>query len=214
MSISGHIAGYDPGGNDKHGLAIGKYEDGHCISIEIDTLPYAESVIDRLLSVPGLLALGVDTLVCWSTGRSGDRPADKWLRSHYSGVRNSIQSPNSLYGAMALSGASVISSLNRERPGLHITETHPKVLYYALSGEKYDATVPDNMKRSLSEWLGCETDIRNEHQFDAAISVYAAYKGLRGDWTRDLFDDKESGGEDTALRLICPAGTAHYWWPE
>ena len=55
--------------------------------------------------------IGVNTLTAWSTGRAGWRPADRWLRYRYPEVRNSVASPNSLFGSMALNGMSVLMSL-------------------------------------------------------------------------------------------------------
>ena len=94
------IIGYDPGGNDAHGLAELHVHDGRAIRISTRTLGTAEDVVSALDSLSSLAALGVDTLSCWSTGPSGWRPADRWLRERYPDVQNSVVSPNSLFGSM------------------------------------------------------------------------------------------------------------------
>ena len=173
--INGFIAGHDPGGNDAHGLAIAKYENGVCTELVTRTEPNAEAVIQCLESKSGLLAIGVDTLVCWATGSAGWRPADKWLIEQYPDVANSVMNPNYLPGAMSINGMAVILSLRKKWPSLRVTETHPKVLYYALTGEGYDyAANQQEMNDELAEWLGCEVNPNNDHEFDAALSVYAA----------------------------------------
>ena len=200
MAINGHIAGYDPGGNDAHGLAIGKYENGVCVNIPTCTKPNAEAVIERLYGVEGnLLGIGVDTIVCWATGKSGWRPADKWLINRYPGAAGSVMAPNSIFGAMPVNGMAVILALKEKWPDLRVTEAHPKVLLHWARINNDD----------LAAWLdGVEAS--NEHERDAVLSMYAACKGLRGDWTHDLFTEPVG---DTG-RPICPAGPAHYWWPE
>ena len=215
-AINGFIAGYDPGGNNSHGLAIGEYENGICKKLVTSTEPNAESVIQRLESTPDLLALGVDTLVCWATDNAGWRPADLWLRKQYPQVANSVMNSNYLSGSMSTNGMAVILSLVEKWPEMPVVETHPKVLYYALTGGKrheYE-TNPQEMRDNLTGWLGYEfnpVQPNKDHELDAALSVYAVYKGLCGDWTHDLFDETE---DDTG-RLVCPATRAdsHYWWP-
>ena len=82
---------------------------------------------------------------CWSTGRCGWRPADRWLRGQYPRVANSVVSPNSLFGSMALNGAACVHQLAAQWPDAMISETHPKVGYHATVG--FDACtglgVPD-----------------------------------------------------------------------
>ena len=212
MDVNGYIAGYDPGGNGRHGLAVGEYEDGVCKRLVTCTKHDAESVIRHLEeSYPDLLAIGVDTLVHWAAGPSGWRPADRWLRKRYPPVQSSVIPANSLYGSATVNGMAVILSLTGKRPDLCVTETHPKVLYYALSGEKYGYdTNSKKMERDLSDWLRYEVNTDNDHEFDAALSVYAAYEGLCGDWTHDLLNDPRNDAD----RLVCPVTPAHYWWPE
>lgn len=134
----GVIVGYDPGGNGRHGLAILLVRDGAPVELETLTLETAEDVASRLESLGVLIGLGVDTLTCWSTGPSGWRPADRWLRHRYPEVENSVASPNSLLGSMGLGGMAVLIATRQTHTSTTVTETHPKVLCWHLLGKKYD----------------------------------------------------------------------------
>ena len=208
------IVGYDPGGNNDHGWAELRTANGEVSEISTDTLDSAEDVIRRLERLPNLTALGIDTLTCWATGPSAWRPADRWLREwlreHCEPVRNSVMSPNSLSGSMGLNGMAVLLSVRRVFPNSLITETHPKVLYYALSKVKYDYK---NQKAQMDDFLDSNLGLRcrceDDHQFDAAMSAFAAFAGSSGRWTRDLH--KLPCIEDE--RVIEPCGSARYFWP-
>ncbi len=209
--MNGTIAGYDPGGDGKHAFAILSVRDGKPGSILTKTLFNAQSVIDELLAQE-ILAVGVDTLTCWCTGSCGWRPADHWLKASYPKAQLSVASQNSLYGAMAVNGMSVLIEARKQVPELIVSETHPKVLYYALTGKKYDfkTTSPD-MKGFLSQVLdGIACDISNDHEWDAAVSTYAMMMGLSGGWTSDLHQLPAEG----YCQTLHPCGPTHYFWPD
>ena len=210
-SFSGVIAGYDPGGNNNHGLALLDYHDGLCKTSHFQTYQNAEDVISSILSLNRLDALGIDTLAAWSTGPSGWRPADRWLRSQYRLCLHSIVSPNGLYGSMGINGMSVLLEVRRAYPHVQITEAHPKVLYWALTGKKYayDQT-SQIMDQELSSLIGANVRTHTDHEWDAIASALAAYKGMLGAWKHDLFQEPMADDE----RLIYPAGHVNYWWPE
>lgn len=111
---------------------------------------------------------------------------------------------------MALSGIIVLKALRDSSPSIAAIETHPRVLYWALSGRKLQyENNSAHLDRDLGKWLGAEVKTRNAHEWDAGISVLAALKGLRGEWDHDLFSE---------IGLDCypvsfPAGKASYWWP-
>jgi hypothetical protein len=209
---SGFIVGYDPGGNDAHGVAELRVQDDVPISLETWTEACAEDVMRRVNHAQPLIALGVDTLTCWSSGTSGWRPADRWLRSRYPGVQNSVVTPNGLYGSMALNGMAVLIDARRRQPDLVITETHPKVLYWFQSkGTKYAyKNGHARMIALLAAALGIDVTPKSEHEWDAAISAFAAHEGVDGHWTNDLHSLPTSGDE----RRIWPCGKTHYFWPE
>lgn len=160
-NIDGTIVGYDPGGNGTQGVANISISGSQCTKIEVCTLDTAEDVISWIDEVEDLIGLGVDTLACWSTGPSGWRAADLWLRKRYTEIQQSVVSPNGLYGSMGLNGMAVLVSIREKRIDLPISETHPKVLYWALQRKKYDYTnAAPEMDFNLSDWLASMSGLR------------------------------------------------------
>ena len=208
---TGTVIGYDPGGKRGNGLCRLFIKDGSIYDGNTMTLDNSEQIIQNIQNESSVLAVGVDTLTSWSTGEGGWRPADRWLRGKYKEVKNSILSPNSLYGSMALNGMAVLLSLRAQRPDLFITETHPKVLFWCLMREKYDYKNKKKvMDKTLRNKLGFEIKSANSHEWDSAISAFIALQGLMGIWKHDLHKMPCTVGE----RLINPCGETHYFWPE
>lgn len=210
--VTGIIVGYDPGGNGCHGVAELRIRAGVPTSLETWTEACAEDVMQRVEQARPLIALGVDTLTCWSSGKSGWRPADRWLKDRYPDVQRSVVTPNGLYGSMALNGMAVLIEARRVRPDLLITETHPKVLYSCFSnGLEYNyennRTAMDDL---ITAHLGLRIETGSEHEWDAALSAFAALKGVCGHWVHDLHALQAFVDE----RLVWPCGKTHYYWPE
>ena len=112
---------------------------------------------------------------------------------------------------MGLNGMAVLSSIRSSKPSIRVTETHPKVLHWALTRAKYDySKSAAAMDAQLSHRLGIEVSTRNDHEWDATVSALAALMGETGSWKHDLFLEQAA---DTG-RLVFPSGPAHYWWPE
>jgi len=210
MSISGTIIGYDPGGNRHHGVAKLSVNDGRVVSLALFTRATVEQVILDVGEAENLVGLGVDTLTCWSTGQTGWRQADLWLRERYPAVRNSIVPPNSLR-AMVLNGMAVLISVRNTIPEVFITETHPKVLLWYLRRLRHDYKRRSRaMDALLAQLLAIAVEPGNEDEWDAALSAFAALQSLTGQWTRDLHHLQTPGGE----RLVMPCGRTCYYWPE
>ncbi len=206
--INGTIVGYDPGGNNSNGLALLTIIDNMATDIVIKTLDNAESILSQI-SNSDIIGLGVDTLSCWCTGDSGWRPADIWLREKYPEVRNSVMSPNTLSGSMGVNGMSVLIEASRINKDIAISETHPKVLYYALTKRKYNyKTNCLDMDLFLSQEIGIPIKTNNDHEWDAVISAYALLNGLLGLWPRDLHELPANNG-----RIVNPCGRTAYYWP-
>jgi predicted nuclease with RNAse H fold len=208
--VSRLYLGYDPGGGGAHGVAAIDGGDVVC-----DTLVTAQSAIDwfreRCREREGV-ALGVDTLTLWSSGPAGWRPADRALRAVYVDVANSVTAPNSLYGAMPINGAVVMRALSESVQGLRVTETHPKVLYFALTGHLYNyEQQAAAMVQNLSRWIGLgDVDVNSEHAWDALVSAYAARQWVSNDWPTDLHLLPQNADEE----LVPVFGNqSHYVWP-
>ncbi len=209
--MTGTLVGYDPGGNGSHGLALLDLADGVPQALAVETCADVEVVLRRVEAAGPLLGVGVDTLTCWSTGPSGWRPADRWMRARYPGVQRSVASANTLYGSMSLSGMAVLLTLRERQSGLPVTEAHPKVLFHALTGRKYAyATEARAMDGLLADVLGLGVWTANDHEWDAVASAVTALHLLRDDWARDLHALPTADGE----RIVAPAGPTSYAWPD
>jgi hypothetical protein len=208
---SGVIVGYDPGGNDSHGVAELHFDDGRVTALSTKTLHTAERVIETIERLSSLVAVGVDTLTCWGTGVSGWRPADRWLRRQYKDVQGSVMTPNGLFGSMGLNGMAVLIAARARFPDVLITETHPKVLCWCMTAKKHNYPgVNAAMDKALGRAVGIPVASATEHEWDAALSAFAALEGYTRRWQRDLHALAPEEGE----RLVTPCGKTHYFWPE
>jgi hypothetical protein len=200
--------GFDPGGQDDGtGVALLIAEDKRlrCVTSCVDSVDAALKWAKCGLANGTPVAAGLDTFLFWEPSRAGWRPADRWLKKHYSQVSDSVFSSNSAYGSMAVQGMALAILARQHWPNIELTETHPKVLYYALSKRTYEW--PTNMVQWLLKQMGCVTaEIANDHCWDAAISAWAALQGHARRWKHDLRELSEAPIE--------PAGRCAYWWPE
>ena len=86
------------------------------------------------------------------------------------------------------------------------------MLYFALAKKKYNYSkeCQKEMGNFVSTRIGCDVPpTRNEHEWDALISVYAVLCGDLGKWTNDLHAVDADANEE----LITPCGSTNYWWP-
>lgn len=211
--LTGWFWGYDPGGHEGNGVAAIYAADGvlQADTVRIGTKDTAAEVVTwfKNQEMPGSvpLAMGIDTLTCWSGGSGSWRRADEALRIAYPDVKDSVMSPSSLMGAMSLNGMFVLLRLRQWNSNLYITETHPKVLHKAMKGKAYTTILGnsdgwsaaggsmrkwtrDERKRwvddKVQEWLKplelCAPERgpspRNSHEVDALISAYAAFRAF------------------------------------
>jgi hypothetical protein len=130
-------------------------------------------------------------------------------------VVKSIAAPNALFGSMPLGGAVFLTMMisRFQQDGTQITEAHPKVLYYALTGRKHNWVDKEFMASWLLRELGLEIPPTcfgpEDHSFDATLSLLSALRGLNGEWTLDLHTlQNPKTGDRVAF-----AGPTHYWWP-
>lgn len=205
MSLSsGAFLGFDPGGENRFGVAM---ISGRRISFE--TVSTIKEAVDWSVAAcdgkePN--AAGIDTILHWGTGRSGYRSADLWLRESYPDAARSVMAPNSLYGAMTIGGVGLAIELKNRWPNLSLNETHPKVLYYALSGFQY----PRGNLTDACEWLARRARFElyhprpSEDEFDAILSAWATREALASAWI-DLAEVDD--------RHIYPISNVRYLWP-
>jgi hypothetical protein len=213
-----YVLGCDPGGADSNGIAIAELVPDVPVvkpTLLTHTTSTVRGAIDWIMGETGdgkIAALGIDTLTCWSIARSGERPADRFLRGLNVAKPQSVVAPNSLRGAMAIGGAAFLITLRErwKRDATMITETHPKVLYSELSKQEYNWK---ESHASMADWISnifyLQSPLANDHEFDAALSVFSALQGYHGKWTVDLHHS--AAGELTDIvEYIEPT---HFWWP-
>jgi hypothetical protein len=118
--------GVDPGGKDAFGLAILK-DDGrfstYCLSC-------ADEAIRYIRERPA--GIGIDAPMWWSSGPSGDRLADQWIRKRHKIHAGTVQAANSLRGAALVQGVLFAERARQLFPAVPITESHPKAVQRAL----------------------------------------------------------------------------------
>lgn len=86
--------GVDPGGKGNFGVAVlrsGKPAETWCVDCADEAV---ETIAQRLESAPA--GVGIDAPMWWSSGLSGDRLADQWIRSQYGLSGGNVQTANSL----------------------------------------------------------------------------------------------------------------------
>ena len=229
--LTGWFFGYDPGGNDKHGVAALPVRSGVAESPLVsmrqtvgDVLSWfgdegAAARAERL--VAPVLGIGIDTLTYWSSNRSGTREADRFLMDEFPGkviVQNSLASSmtvNGMFVLRQLRGCGSGQVLARE---VFVTETHPKILCRQL-GWDYEY---DEKKGEMNVFLAAEMGLTghdcgaltaNPHEWDAVISAWAAFQGMSGAWSSDLVDLDRRAELKGNVQLDFPSGEVHYCWP-
>jgi hypothetical protein len=112
---------------------------------------------------------------------------------------------------MTMGGMAFLIAARQHSPLIPVTETHPKILSWHLSRAKYDYVAGRaTMDAALRRILGFRVTPANEHEWDAALSAFAALEGISNCWSGDLHALRAMPGE----RTILPCGTTNYFWPE
>ncbi len=204
--MTGHpvFLGFDPGGEHNFGVAVIVGADVRTITVSTVAEAMAWAVARCGDRIPA--AAGIDTLLHWSDGAAGWRPADKLLRAAYPTMANSVMSPNGLFGSMGIGGMALALRLRERWPGILLNETHPKVLVGARGGPRYQDAAAD----AAIEWFAAHSGLdmrgaRGGHELDGVLSAWTTREGLSKGWG-DLV------GVDRSL--IFPAGAVSYLWPE
>jgi len=201
MTESGCVwVGADPGGVGNFGIAIlrddGQYH-AECVNCADEAIEFVLSYLARTPS-----GVGVDAPLWWSSGRSGDRRADQWLRKRYGLTGGQVQATNSLRGAALVQGAMFVLRIREVYPAVPVTESHPKALLKALTEGDWD---------ELAGQFGLKLDIGNHHERDALIAAVSAREGFQKRWPHDLSTERLSSEQDPRSYWLAPV---HYFWPE
>jgi predicted nuclease with RNAse H fold len=187
--------GVDPGGKDAFGFAI-LDEDGrfstHCFSC-------ADEAIKQLGERP--TGIGIDAPMWWSSGPSGDRLADQWIRRNHQIGGGTVQAMNSLRGACLIQGILFAERVRQLFPTVPITETHPTA-YLQAFGHTWPEFCTSFSVNGTAE---------NMHRQHALMSAVAAREGFEGRWTIDLSEDRYEYEQAPSLYWLAPM---HYFWPK
>jgi predicted nuclease with RNAse H fold len=173
---------------------------GHASTFVVGCADEAVALVtERVQALPA--GIGVDAPLWWSSGRSGDRKADQWLRSKYGLSGGQVQAANSLRGAALVQAIMFIQRIRDRFGKMEVTECHPKAVLKALriDGEAF-------WKR-----YSVKADVGSEHERDAVISAVAAREGFQGRWTLDLSQDRHPSEQDPSRYWLAPV---HYFWPD
>lgn len=202
MSKKGVIwIGVDPGGEGKFGVAI--LHEGGVLTKCVDHADEAvQFIANETAGCPS--GIGVDAPLWWSSGRSSDRQADRWLRFTFGLAGGNVQTANSLEGAALVQGAMFVQRMREQYPQVPVTESHPKALWAALSLPSWDAFC-DQYK------INVVLNGAQEHERDAVLAAISAREGFEGRWRRDLSLDRLTSEQDPSSYWLAPV---HYYWPD
>jgi len=192
--------GVDPGGKDNFGLAIMK-ADGSSHTWCVDHADAAIDIVRTYLSSTPAGA-GVDAPLWWSSGRSSDRHADRWLRTRYGFTSGQVQTSNSLRGAALVQAAMFVQRLREAYPAVPVTEVHPKALLRAIA---------ENSWEIFSSRYQVNSTHATEHERDSIVAAVAAREGFEGRWTHDLASKRLPSEQDPRSYWLAPI---YYYWPE
>lgn len=195
--MEGVWIGADPGGIEAFGVAV---VDGsgntRCV-----TVSSVDEAVRWIGAVGTPLGIGIDAPMWWSAGKGGGRRADERLRAAYGIPSGTVQSVNSLRGAVLAGGALLASRMREAFPGVPITESHPKALLLAL---KLDGA-------AFTKCFGLQSTWQDEHQRDAAIAAVCVREGVQGRWPVDLAEDRYGLEQDPRRYWLAPVS---YYWPK
>ena len=192
--------GADPGGNGNFGIAVlsgGQPPITSSVDCADEAVEFVRKHVDRTPA-----GAGVDAPLWWSSGRSGGRHSDQWLRDRYGLSGGEVQAANSLRGAALVQAAMFVLRLREAFPGVPVTETHPKALLKAVA---------ENSWQVFSTRFRVSATPPDEHTRDAIVAAVAAREGFEGRWLHDLADTRLPSEQDPKTSWLAPI---HYYWPE
>jgi predicted nuclease with RNAse H fold len=153
------------------------------------------------------LAIGIDCPLWWSSLNGGERHVDVVLRRKYrDSIGQSVQSLNSLPGAVLVQGMMLAFEAHKHWKDVKITETHPRALLKAMDLNKE----PWSAIAGKFDLDGPEPETVD--QFDALISAAVARNGYKHIWTVDLTDISRGEGEMDPQHSFF--GKVNYCWFE
>ena len=191
--------GVDPGGKGNFGVAfLMGDEPPQILTVDCadEALAFIRANVDVMPS-----GIGVDAPLWWSSGRSGDRHADQWLRKRYKLPGGEVQAGNSLRGAALIQGAMFVQRIREIYPTVPVTESHPKALLKVAAQNSWDIfTAKFNINAMPPD----------EHSRDAIIAAVSAREAFEGRWVNDLSEKRFLSEQNPKAYWLAPVN--YYWY--
>jgi len=201
MTGGGEVwVGADPGGDGNFGVAIltdDQVSGSSAVNCADEAIAFVRARLDRAPA-----GVGVDAPLWWSSGRSGGRASDAWLRRRYGLSGGEVQAANSLRGAALVQGVMFVQRIRELFPAVPVTESHPKAVLKVLTRGDWEA---------FTRRFGVKVAVATEHERDAIIAAISAREGFRGRWPHDLTTKRLPAEQDPGSYWLAPV---HYFWPE
>lgn len=238
-NVKGQVLGYA----EEEGLRIAvlDVEDDKVRECEFLKFCSPREVVSYFVERPRPLGIGTPEWLALGTGGEGWRAADYWINEapfhpRFSHDEFPLQwGPFQLHGGKSLIAIALLCALRRRWPDLPATETAPGECYVHLARSTAWPSLQERIAM-LSRWLKAELPASlSEQDWEAAMSAYAMWTGLGGDWPIDLFrltrpgrtmtvcacsgsaaDGTTNSYREPALSyesLIFPAGPVSFFWP-
>ncbi|WP_160316355.1 DUF429 domain-containing protein [Roseovarius tolerans] len=194
--------GFDPGGKKAFGIAVIN-DHGVVATRTTSSVLEAISVAKSYLLGEQPKGAGIDAPLWWSAREGGGRLVDEKLRRRYSISSGTIQSPNSLRGAVLTQGLLLVQKLREEFPDILISEAHPKALLRGPCRDGVDCLA--------GVQLGSYDASDDDHERDAVLAALAVREGGNGNWNVDISEKRFPEEQDPKKYWASPV---HYFWPE
>ena len=193
--------GADPGGEGKFGVAV-LHSETNAVTVVTDSADGAVDFVRRTMKGPPS-GIGVDAPLWWSSGPTGIRHADRWIRERHGLAPKNVQAVNSMWGAVLAQGMLFVARMREAFPGIPVTEAHPKAVLAALSEEE--------RRHHFGVYAQLLTNEKaSEDRRDAIIAALAAREGFEGRWTHDLSAERDRSEQDPQAHWLAPV---RYFWP-
>lgn len=200
--------GLDPGGQQAFGVAQ-LSECGNFDTAVVDSLDQAISRVKEWAKTSPPSGIGIDAPLWWSSAEGGSRAVDDYLRQRYGLSSGTVQSPNSLRGAVAILGPLAAKILRAEYSVSKISETHPKALLRAYQLKRLTLEGSRAVTRFGDLHEARSIVFKTDHERDALLGAFAAREGYSSVWKADLSKLKRYESEHPLW-----VEDVNYWWPE
>jgi hypothetical protein len=232
VSMKGVVLGYEQGYQLR--VAMLAVDGKKVLGCEFCKFWSPHEAVARFVDEPRPLGIGLRVTLAVGTGREGWRPADYWIDESPFNDRDPDDEFPFYWGPFqtgsSLEGIALLMAMRRQWPGLPATQTQPTECFRHLNRSPKLPALQERVA-TLAQWLNVDlpADL-DEESWRAAMSSFAMWQGLRGEWPIDLFqmarpaskrrhwssEDGEQAYQQPAMSydtLLFPAGPVASYWP-